>query len=140
MSYVYYNPNPKQKNTGDCVIRALAKFFNVDWITAYISICVYGGLNGDMPQVNDIWSSYLEERGYKKHRIPDTCPDCYTLKDFCLDHPSGKYFVSVDVGYIDLYESADSGRINGNHVVCVKDGDYYDAWDSGMEVPIYYWH
>jgi len=25
------------------------------------------------------------------------------------------------------------------HVVCVMDGDYYDTWDSGGEVPLYYW-
>lgn len=25
------------------------------------------------------------------------------------------------------------------HVVAVVDGDYYDTWDSGNEIPIYYW-
>lgn len=25
------------------------------------------------------------------------------------------------------------------HVVCVIDGVYYDSWDSGREVPLYYW-
>lgn len=25
-------------------------------------------------------------------------------------------------------------------MVSVVDGDYYDAWDSGKEVPVYYWH
>lgn len=25
------------------------------------------------------------------------------------------------------------------HVVCVQDGYYYDSWDSGNEIPIYYW-
>ena len=25
------------------------------------------------------------------------------------------------------------------HVVCVKDGNYYDTWQSGDEVPIYAW-
>ena len=25
------------------------------------------------------------------------------------------------------------------NVIAVIDGDYYDSWDSGNEVPIYYW-
>lgn len=25
------------------------------------------------------------------------------------------------------------------HVVTVVDGDWYDTWDSGGEIPIYYW-
>ena len=27
----------------------------------------------------------------------------------------------------------------GGHVVAVEDGNYYDIWDSGDEVPTYYW-
>lgn len=54
MSFVYYNPNPKKKNTGDCVVRALAKFFNTDWLTAYMNICSFAALYFDMPQVNSV--------------------------------------------------------------------------------------
>ena len=25
------------------------------------------------------------------------------------------------------------------HVVTVQDGKYYDTWDSGNEIPVYYW-
>ena len=25
------------------------------------------------------------------------------------------------------------------HVVCVQNGDWLDTWDSGDEVPLYYW-
>lgn len=139
MSFVYYNPNPDGKNTGDCVVRALAKFLDISWIDAYINICVYACLNSDMPQINEIWSSYLESKGYTKHIVKDTCPYCYTLIDFCKDHIKGRYFVSLDVGYIDKYASADSGILRGNHVVTVIDGNYYDTWNSGNEVPICYW-
>lgn len=139
MSFVYFNPNPIGKRTSDCVIRALSKFFNVSWMEAYINICIYGAENYDMPNVNSVWSSYLESKGYVRHKVKDTCPYCYTLNDFCYDHPYGKYFVSLDVGYADIYSTADSGFIDGNHVVCVIDGDYYDTWKSGNEVVIFYW-
>ena len=76
----------------------------------------------DMPSSNAVWSEYLKRCGYKRYVIPDTCPDCYTVKDFCRDNPRGKFLLAT-----------------GSHVVAVKDGDYFDAWDSGNEVPIYYW-
>ena len=52
----------------------------------------------------------------------DECPDCYTVADFAAEHPSGTYILSLS-----------------GHVVCVMDGDYYDTWDSGGEIPLYYW-
>nr|DAW82566.1 MAG TPA: hypothetical protein [Caudoviricetes sp.] len=26
-----------------------------------------------------------------------------------------------------------------SHVVCVEDGTYFDTWDSGSEIPLFYW-
>ncbi len=80
----------------------------------------------DMPSANRVWMAYLKKIGFKKYLIPDTCPDCYTVQDFCIDHPVGIYVLWVD------------GQQNG-HVVCVVDGNYYDTWDSGYEFPIFYW-
>lgn len=64
----------------------------------------------------------LEKQGYSRFVIPNTCPYCYTVKQFCKDHPYGKYLLALD-----------------GHVVAVIDGDYYDIWDSGNEVHIYFW-
>lgn len=49
-------------------------------------------------------------------------PDCYNVKDFAQDHPKGRYVVGT-----------------GTHVIAVIDGNYYDTWDSGEEIPVYYW-
>lgn len=120
--YKFYNPNPSGKFVGDCVIRAICKIEEKDWEIIYVLICAYGFLNHDMPSANNIWGSFLLNNGYKRHVIPDTCPDCYTVQDFCKEHPNGKYILAT-----------------GNHVVAVDSGDYYDAWNSGQETPIYYW-
>lgn len=81
-----------------------------------------------MPEANHVWASYLRSEGFRRYSIPDTCPVCYTVKDFCVDHPYGTYLlVIVNHG------------IGGGHVVAVCDGNYYDVWDSGNEIPTYYW-
>ena len=76
----------------------------------------------DMPSSNSVWNAYMIESGFAKSVIPNTCPDCYTIIDFCNDHRLGEYLVAT-----------------GSHVVAVINGDYYDTWDSGDEVPIYYY-
>ncbi len=126
MAYVYYNPNPYENHVGDCVIRAVTKAMNSTWEEVYTKIVVYGYMMGDMPSANRVWRQFLKENGFKKYLIPDTCPDCYTVQDFCDDYPKGTYIIGID------------GR-NSGHVVTVVDGNYYDAWDSGQEIPDFYW-
>lgn len=120
--YVYFNPNPKNKLVGDCVIRAISKVTGLSWDETYLSVCMCGYDSKDMPSSNDVWGSFLISKGFKRYLLPDTCPYCYTVKDFCDNHPVGVFLLAT-----------------GSHVVAVEDGDYYDAWDSGNEVPMYYW-
>lgn len=122
MSYIYFNPNPMGKRVGDCVIRAISKLTGRDWESTYLGIMAAGFELCDMPSSNNVWAAYLKRLGYRRNVIPNTCPNCYTVRDFCLDNPHGIFLLAT-----------------GSHVVTVVDGDYYDAWDSGDEVPIYYW-
>ena len=122
MAYGFFNPNPSGKRVGDCVIRGICFLTSQDWETTYFEIAILGYEMNDMPSSNAVWAEYLRRRGYKRYVIPDTCPDCYTVKDFCRDNPHGKFLLAT-----------------GSHVVAVKDGDYFDAWDSGNEIPICFW-
>lgn len=140
MSFIYYNPNPEHKDDIDCVVRAISKIENISWEDAYLGICTQGYFMHLIPIRNKVWSTYLLNHGYHYYDILDTCPDCYTVRDFCLDHPKGRYLLAVLVNYIDQFQAMDSGKhLSGNHVVTVINGNYYDAWDSGGEVPIAYW-
>ena len=121
--FVSYNPNPVGLKVGDCVVRALSKALGQKWEETYIDLCVEGCLRCDMPSANAVWGAYLRRKGFERDIVPNSCPDCYTVEDFCADHPNGTYILALD-----------------GHVVSVVDGQYYDTWQSGSEVPIYYWH
>lgn len=122
MAFIKHNPNPRGVQVGDCVVRAISTALSHDWERTYIELAIQGLMIGDMPSSNHVWGAYLQEQGFKRHIIPNTCPNCYTVKDFCEEHPYGVYILAT-----------------GTHVVVSIDGDYYDMWDSGDEIPIYYW-
>lgn len=120
--WIEYNPNPAARSVGDCSVRATAKALRMNWETAYATLVKAGFSMCDMPSSDGVWGAVLRQNGFNKKIVPDTCPDCYSLTEFCNDHPKGLFVVGT-----------------GGHVVAVEDGDYYDSWDSGREVPIYYW-
>lgn len=123
MAYIPFNPNPFEKATGDCTVRAISMMTNQDWDDTYWGLAIMGFVLKDMPSNNEVWGAYLRKNGYVRDVIPNTCPDCYSVKDFCEDNPDGRFLLAT-----------------GSHVIAVEDGDYYDAWNSGNEVPIYYWY
>ena len=119
--FVEVNLNPYKRSVGDCVIRAISMAEDEEWDDTFIDLMVKCFRIKDIPSSNNAWSAYLHDLGYIRRIIPDTCPDCYTIMDFVRDNPEGTYILAT-----------------GTHVVAVKDGKYYDTWDSGNEVPIYY--
>lgn len=120
--YVYCNPNPHGRNVGDCAVRALCIVTGKDWYDIQFDLTAVGAAFGDMANSNDVWGEYAKLYGFKRYLIPDTCPSCYTVADFANDHKEGTYLLGT-----------------GSHVVAVIDGNYIDAWDSGKEVPFYFW-
>lgn len=76
-----------------------------------------------MPSADRVWGAYLRSKGFRRDLIESDCPECYTVRDFCREHEQGRYVMAIS-----------------GHVVAVIDGQYYDTWDSGDEVPIYYWY
>lgn len=123
MSYSYYNPNPTNKSVGDCPVRALSRALGKSWDETYTGLALKGFCLGDMPNADSVWGPYLRDHGFTRHLIPNECPDYYTVAEFAADHPKGTFILSMP----------------GRHVLCVQDGQWFDSWDSGGEVPVYYW-
>lgn len=121
MPFVFYNPNPKNQRVGDCAVRAISKAIGMDWSDAFIGLSAEGLALRDMPSANYVWGMYLKKYGFEECMISSICPDCTTVEKFAKDHPKGRYVLACQ-----------------NHVVAVVDGNYYDTWDSGGEIVLYF--
>lgn len=122
MPYKYFNENPSGRSVGDCAVRAVSKALAQSWEKTFAGLCLEGFVMGDLPNSDTVWSKYLRRSGFRRHLIPDDCPDCMTVKRFAEENPDGIFVLSIP----------------GRHVVTVVDGDWWDSWDSGNEVPEYY--
>jgi len=122
MPWEMYEPNPVRTGAIDCSTRALAKALDISWERAYLLKSVNGFLMGNEGVADEVWGSVLRQHGFTRHVVPDTCPDCYTIEDFCADHPEGTYVVKSD-----------------EHVATIVDGILYDSWPSQGKTVIFYW-
>ena len=120
--WIRCNPNPLGKTTGDCVVRAIAIATDQSWRRTYRQLCDLGEIHADMPSSNYIWGTYLRQRGARQFLLPESCPECITVRAFCERYPEGVYVIGT-----------------GDHAVAVIDGDWYDSWNSEDEIPTYFW-
>lgn len=121
MAYRFFNPNPLGKFVGDCTIRAICAVTGLDWYEIHRQQSDLSRIMADMPSSDDVWWELLRLHGFRKVKLLDSCPDCYTVADFSYDHPSGLFVLGPK-----------------EHAIAVIDGDWYDTWDSRATVPLYY--
>ena len=122
MAFRFYNPNPLAIKKIDCSVRALCRVTGMTWDEVHKETSDLSRMMGTMPVDNAAWGAFLRMRGWKRYAVPNSCPDCYTVRAFCRDHPWG-YYVLCPSG----------------HVVAAVDGDWFDIFDSGDEVLQYFW-
>lgn len=118
----FFNSNPTANRTDDCAIRAISAAFDVSWDQAFDALANMAKMMGETMNSDHAWGALLRQYGFTKEVVPDSCPDCYTLRDFAEDHPRGVYVVKTS-----------------GHVVTVVDGAILDTFDSSGESPIYFW-
>lgn len=134
--YRQLNLNPFGNDTGDCVIRALTLALNYNWFMVHDELCFLSRKMADMPSSNRVWKTYLKEKGYREESLQNTCPNCLTVEEFCKLHPQGRYILST----AEYTKARDNLIVTGTHVVTIIDGDYYDSWDSGADVPLSFFY
>lgn len=120
--WIFSNPNPLRKHVPDCVIRAVSIALNESWYKIYDELTDVGRRDANMPSADTIWGHYLYSKGFEPFLLPSVCPKCTTINEFTKMYPKGTYIIGT-----------------GTHAVAVIDGDYYDSWDSGEEIPSFFW-
>ena len=116
------NPNPQHKEVPDCVIRAICIALNRRWIDVYDDLCALGRTEFNMPSADAVWGKYLYQMGFEPFLLPSTCSKCVTIQAFTHIFNRGVFIIGT-----------------GSHAVAVIDGNYYDSWDSGNEIPSFFW-
>lgn len=113
-TFTYYNANPKNRHTTDCVIRAICTVLGQSYETTLQGLVKMQLESGyDLSDVK-CFGKYLESKGFIKNKQPRK-PDNtkYTGKEF-----------------VKMFDSVCVANIGGNHTVCIKDGKVMDIWDS----------
>jgi len=112
-----YNPNPKSRNIGDCTLRSYCAAFNIDWDKAFDIASRVAKENSSMIQyvaekvLTEEFHCTIDEK-YNKKTVK--AKDRITVNEFAMSHPYGTFILHVR-----------------GHQVTVKDGEYWDSWDSG---------
>ena len=119
--WILDNPNPCRREEPDCVVRAIAIATGKTWDEVHLDLCRLSHEHCTMPSVNWLWEMYLKRNDFEKFLLPDACPECVTVREFCKRYPDGTYVIGT-----------------GTHAVAVISGNYIDAWDSGGETPTYF--
>ena len=120
--WIKANPNPMRKEVPDCVIRAVSIALNQPWIQTFDELYSVARMDFNMPSADSVWGHYLYLKGFEPFLLLDACPKCVTVAEFTKQFPRGTYIIGT-----------------GSHAVAVIDGNYFDSWDSGNEIPTFYW-
>lgn len=122
--YEYYQPNKKdiKDKYGDCVIRALTKVMEKEWLEVFEELLPYARKLQCMPNGKTCYEAYLKANGFEYHGISNKKGSKRpTVLQFAKEH-SGTYFLKV-----------------ANHCVAVVDNTYFDTWNSGSCCLYGYW-
>lgn len=127
----FYNANPKNRFTTDCVIRAICTALQISYSKVVMEMAELQCKTGYDMSENKLIDKYLQSKGWKKHKQPrKESGKKYTGKEFCmyLKHYS-------DLSYYPNHIKGNViANIGGHHTVCFfKEGNNYrcfDTWDS----------
>ena len=132
-TFHYYNANPKNRFTTDCVIRALCTALEQDYNKTVMELakmqCETGYDDGDTKLID----KYLNSKGWFKHPQPRKHDNTkYTGEQWCYEVQS---VTSVRKSSWDRMIA----NIGGGHIVAIIKGKVYDIWDSTDKCVGNYW-
>lgn len=125
--YKYYQPNEKdiKDNYGDCAVRAICLVENISWLEAYDIMYKYSREVQSPMNCKVGFENIMKNLGYTYEGI---------------SNKKGSKRPTVDkISKVLHKENKKAIAVVSNHYVGVKDGNYYDTWDSGYKSLYGYW-
>ena len=113
-TFKYYNANPRNKHTTDCVVRAICAALDQSYEQTVRGLTELWIKTGYEMGEAKCFGKYLELKGWVKNKQP---------RKFDNTKFTGKEFVKI-------FKGVCVANLGGNHTVCIKDGKVLDIWDS----------
>ena len=117
--------NPKNKKTGDCVVRSISFATNKKWEKVYIDLAEQGIKKGLMLNDPRNWRAYLKDLGYNDQKMPRKSNNKrYYLEEICdrIAKEDKTYIVKI-----------------ASHLSVVKNKNLYDTWNCSKKYVGNYW-
>lgn len=125
-TYTYHNANPKNKLTGDCVLRAIATFTDQPYQKVLSDLVDLQIKTGYMINDKKCYEKYLSILGYEKQKQP---------KHF----DNTKYTGSEWAKLCKETKVTCLCRIGSHHLTVIKDGKFQDIWNPSNKCVNNYW-
>lgn len=124
--FTFYNANPHNRITTDCVIRALSTALEIPYNQVVMDMAELQCKTGFDPSTPKTYTRYLEKHGWMK------CPQLkhidgtkLTVREFVDSHPTGTYLLNMSKHLsvckngkiLDIWDCYKHGRCVGNYYV-----------------------
>ena len=122
-TFHFHNENPRNRRTGDCVIRAIARASAMSWdavLTGLFEVALE--IKSELAY-SHCYERYLKQLGWVKGKQPRKQDGTkYTVAEWCQEHPRQTMIVSVS-----------------KHLTCIIDGKCNDIWNCTSKTVLNYW-
>lgn len=117
-TFHFYNANPHNRYTTDCVIRAVCTALEQPWEQTLKDLAEIAVKKGVMVDDVACYGEYLRHKGWVKRQQPRKTDNTkYTGKDFCKSSICewGRRYIA---------------HIGGHHIVAIVNKRVWDIWNS----------
>lgn len=126
--FQYYNRNPRNRITTDCVIRAISLSLDLPYTTVVMEMAEMQCKTGYDDASKELIDRYLKSKGWVKCKQPRKGDNTkYTGEEFCrkIQHPI--YCEELNLPDCDWHRIV--ANIGGHHIVSIVEGKIHDIWN-----------
>lgn len=112
-NYIPFQPNSKSNEGYDCTIRSLCAYYNINWHQAFEILFKFTKKNQIMFNNEECLKIFFTSNGFNTIDIQDKS---LSFSEVCK--------IYTDQGYKQFF------ILGNNHIVCCKNGNILDSFDS----------